>query len=93
MPSRNLPATPDARLPKIPLLDISFEHLAPDHDLLPFSCRQQELNDYLTADALKDAHVAVTYLALYDGKCVGYFSLLNDSIIKKIGRASCRERV
>ncbi|MBP7411237.1 MAG: GNAT family N-acetyltransferase [Methanoculleus sp.] len=85
MPSRNLPATPDARLPKIPLLDISFEHLAPDHDLLPFSCRQQELNDYLTADALKnqDAHVAVTYLALYDGKCVGYFSLLNDSIIKK----------
>ncbi len=78
MPSQNLPATPDARLPKIPLSDISFEHLAPDHDLLPFSCRQQELNDYLTADALKnqDAHVAVTYPALYDGKCVGYFHLV-----------------
>ena len=85
MPSRNLPATPDAKLPKIPLSDISFEHLASDHDLLSFSCRQQELNDYLTADALKnqDAHVAVTYLAIYDGTCVGYFSILNDSIIKK----------
>ena len=85
MPSRNLPATPDAKLPKIPLSDISFEHLASDHDLLSFSCRQQELNDYLTADALKnqDAHVAVTYLAIYDGTHVGYFSILNDSIIKK----------
>ena len=84
MPSQNLPATPDARLPKIPLSDISFEHLAPDHDLLPFSCRQQEQRspDRRRAEN-QDAHVAVTYPALHDGKCVGYFSVLNDSIIKK----------
>jgi len=85
MPSESFPATPDARLPKISLSDISFERLTADHGITYFSCKNQELNDYLTADALKnqDAHVAVTYLAIYDGKCVGFFSLLNDSIIKK----------
>jgi len=85
MPSKNFPTIPDAGLPKIPLSDISFEHLAAHHDIVSFSCTHQELTDYLTVDALKnqDAHVAVTYLAVYEGKCVGYFSLLNDSTIKK----------
>jgi GNAT superfamily N-acetyltransferase len=85
MPFRNIPAAPDVRLPKIPLSDITFGHLAAHHDVASFSCTHQELTDYLTVDALKnqDAHVAVTYLAIYEGKCVGYFSLLNDSIIKK----------
>lgn len=83
MPSEN-PAT-DARLPKIPLSDLSFERLTGDHDILSFSCKHSELTDYLASDALKnqEAHVAVTYLVMYEGKCVGYFSLLNDSIIKK----------
>ena len=85
MPSKNFPTIPDAGLPKIPLSDISFEHLAAHHDIVSFSCTHQELTYYLTVDALKnqDAHVAVTYLAVYEGKCVGYFSLLNDSTIKK----------
>jgi GNAT superfamily N-acetyltransferase len=85
MPSQNSPTVPGARLPKIPLSEISFEHLASHHNTSSFSCAHEELTDYLTADALKnqDAHVAVTYLAMYAGKCVGYFSLLNDSIIKK----------
>lgn len=85
MPSKNFSTVSGVKLPKIPLSDISFEHLTAHHDILSFSCTHQELTDYLTVDALKnqDAHVAVTYLAVYEGECVGYFSLLNDSIIKK----------
>jgi GNAT superfamily N-acetyltransferase len=85
MPSKNFSAIPDAGPPKIPLSDIIFEHLAVHHDISSFSCTHEELTDYLAADALKnqDAHVAVTYLAMYEGRCIGYFSLLNDSIIKK----------
>ncbi|WP_292520977.1 GNAT family N-acetyltransferase [Methanoculleus sp.] len=85
MPPIDSPTTTDAGLPKIPLSDLSFERLTANRDTLSFFCAHQELIDYLTVDALKnqDAHVAVTYLAIYKGKCVGYFSLLNDSIIKK----------
>ena len=53
MPSKNFPTIPDAGLPKIPLSDISFEHLAAHHDIVSFSCTHQELTDYLTVDALK----------------------------------------
>jgi GNAT superfamily N-acetyltransferase len=85
MPPESFPTTSDTRLPKTSLSDISFERLTGDHCIASFSCKNQELNDYLAADALKnqDAHVAVTYLAIYNGTHVGYFSVLNDSIIKK----------
>ena len=85
MPSRNFSTGPGVKLPEIPLSDISFEHLAAHHDTSSFSCTHQELTDYLISDAQKnqDAHVAATYLAIYEGGSVGYFSLLNDSIIKK----------
>jgi len=47
MPSKNSSMVSGARPPKIPLLDISFEHLAAHHDILSFSCTHQELTNYL----------------------------------------------
>ena len=53
MPPESFPTTSDTRLPKISLSDISFEQLTGDHCIASFSCKNQELNDYLAADALK----------------------------------------
>lgn len=53
MPSKNFSTVSGARLPKIPLSDISFEHLAANHDTLSFFCTHQALTDYLTIDVLK----------------------------------------
>ncbi|QYZ79812.1 GNAT family N-acetyltransferase [Methanofollis formosanus] len=70
---------------KIPLSALSFVHLTSDHDVSSFQCAHHDLTEYLVEDALRNqnAQVAATYLVLYEGECAGYFTLLNDSIIKK----------
>jgi GNAT superfamily N-acetyltransferase len=56
-----------------------------DHDLTPFHCDNQELEDFLKQDALNNQYyfLSVTRLVFYHGKIVGYFTLLNDVIRKK----------
>lgn len=60
-----------------------FETLHEEHDLSDFDCGDEELNDFLKNDALKQQSekLNVTKLALYDGKIIGYASLLTDTII------------
>jgi len=52
------------------------------HDLRQFSCKIQDLNDFLIEESYKQKEVMlnVTYLALYDEKIIGYFTLSSDSI-------------
>jgi len=52
-----------------------------------FDCGNSDLNEFLQEDALRHQNhlIAVTYLCLYEGEIVGYFTLLNDAIEIKGG--------
>ena len=60
---------------KIKLYDNSY-------DFSQFSCKIPDLNDFLKKDAnkQKNAMLNVTYLAMYDEKIIGYFTLSTDNI-------------
>ena len=62
-----------------------FENLTEDHDLSEFDCGDDDLNDFLKNDALKQqkAKLNVTKLILYEGKIIGYVSLLTDTLVLK----------
>ena len=53
-----------------------------NYDYSQFSCKIPDLNDFLKEDAnkQKEAMLNVTYLALYDEKIIGYFTLSTDNI-------------
>ena len=52
------------------------------HDLRQFSCEIQDLNDFLIEESTKQKEVMLnaTYLALYEDKIIGYFTLSTDTI-------------
>ena len=60
-----------------------FETLNENHDLSYFDCGDEELNDFLKNDALKqqNSKLNVTKLVVYKEKIIGYFSLLTDTLI------------
>lgn len=62
-----------------------FENLTEDHDLSEFDCGDDDLNDFLKNDALKQqkSRLNVTKLILYDRKIIGYVSLLTDTLVLK----------
>ena len=62
-----------------------FENLTEDHDLSEFDCGDDDLNDFLKNDALKQqkSRLNVTKLILYEGKIIGYVSLLTDTLVLK----------
>ena len=62
-----------------------FETLTSEHDLSDFDCGDDELNDFLKNDALQQQKekLNVTKLVMYNGKIIGYTSLLTDALILK----------
>lgn len=62
-----------------------FENLTEDHDLSEFDCGDDDLNDFLKNDDLKQqkSRLNVTKLILYEGKIIGYVSLLTDTLVLK----------
>ncbi|MBQ6100123.1 MAG: GNAT family N-acetyltransferase [Methanobrevibacter sp.] len=62
-----------------------FETLNETHDLSYFDCGDEELNDFLKNDALKQQNekLNITKLIMFDGKIIGYTSILTDSLILK----------
>lgn len=63
----------------------TISRLSPSDTVGSFDCADKELNDFLCDDAIDHikALLAVTYLLEKDGKLIGYFSVLNDSIRHK----------
>lgn len=62
-----------------------FETLSEEHDLSKFESDSNDLNDFLKEDALKQQKnkLNITKLITCDGKIIGYFSLLTDTISLK----------
>ena len=53
-----------------------------NHDLNNFSCGLEDMDEFLKNDALNQQmdNLNVTYLAIYNGQIIGFFSLLSDII-------------
>jgi len=62
-----------------------FENLTEEHDLSEFDCGDDDLNDFLKNDALKQqkSRLNVTKLIIYDREIIGYVSLLTDTLVLK----------
>ncbi len=56
--------------------------LTADVDVSSFHCSEEELTEYLQDNALLDKEnlYSITKVVEYDGKVVGYFSLITDSV-------------
>jgi len=62
--------------------------LTPDHQIKPFDCEDEDLNDFIHNDSknFSSQLLAVTYLIENDDATVAFFSVLNDKIsIKEVG--------
>lgn len=59
-----------------------IEKLAASHDVAAFDCGSEELNRFLQRFALanQQANTSQTYVALYEGALVGYYSLVVGSV-------------
>ena len=59
-----------------------FENLTEEHDLSEFDCGDEDLNDFLKTDALKqqEARLNVTKLIMCEDEIIGYVSLLTDTL-------------
>ena len=63
-----------------------FETLTEKHDLSYFDCGDEDLNDFLKKDALtqQKEKLNVTKLIMYNGKIIGFASLLTDTLKLRI---------
>ncbi len=70
---------------KIPFSDLEFRPLTDSIDISSFHCDDQDLDEFLQDDALENqkARLSVTRVALWQGTVVGYFTLVNDCIVRK----------
>lgn len=66
------------------MVDFNIVRLSRSHQLLPFDCGNQDINDFLNDDAFdyQDGLLAVTYLAVdkSHNSIISYFCLLNDKL-------------
>ena len=64
---------------------LAISRLGSSDVIQPFDCADDELNGFLCDDAIDHvkALLAVTHLLERDGKLIGYFSVLNDSIRRR----------
>jgi GNAT superfamily N-acetyltransferase len=62
--------------------DFSFVRLSSGHQLKPFNCNDNDLNDFFFNDAksYQEGLLAVTYILESPDETVAFFSLLNDKI-------------
>jgi len=73
-----------------------FENLTEEHDLSEFDCGDEDLNDFLKTDALKqqEARLNVTKLIMCEDEIIGYVSLLTDTLVlKNINDENLREKI
>lgn len=65
------------------LSEIKLDH---EMDLSSFSCEDDDLNDFLINDAYVSfiERLSVTYLLLHDIEIIGFYSLCNDCILRKL---------
>lgn len=59
-----------------------FETLHENHDLNDFDCGDEDLNEFLKKDALNQQkeNLNITKLAIYNGKIIGFASILTDTL-------------
>lgn len=62
-----------------------FENLTEEHDLSEFDCGDEDLNDFLKTDALKqqESQLNVTKLIMCEDEIIGFVSLLTDTLVIK----------
>ena len=62
--------------------EIPFKRLTTEHEFLPFDCGDEDLNNYLTSDALsyQKQLLSVTYFLENENETILFFSLSNDKI-------------
>jgi GNAT superfamily N-acetyltransferase len=80
-------------MPDLSYPDIFFKSLDAYDDVSSFHSTEQELDDFLQEDALENQtnRLSVTFLACWNDEIVGYFSLVNDSIVAEAVHESDRE--
>lgn len=80
-------------MPDLSYPDIVFKSLEEYDDVSSFHSTEQELDDFLHEDALKNQtnRLSVTFLACWNDEIVGYFTLVNDSIVAEAVHESDRE--
>ena len=73
--------------------DIVFRPLDAYDDVSSFHSTEGELDDFLKEDALDNQanRLSVTFLAIWNDTIVGYFTLVNDSIVAEAGDKSDRQ--
>lgn len=73
--------------------DIVFRPLDAYDDVSFFHSTEQELDNFLHQDALDNLanRLSVTFLATWNDNIVGYFTLVNDSIVAEAVHESDRE--
>jgi GNAT superfamily N-acetyltransferase len=63
-------------------LVLDFDLIKEWDDISSFNCRDEDLNDFLRTDALKNqqSRLSITWLVRWNGNLVGFCTLINDSI-------------
>ncbi|WP_321430369.1 GNAT family N-acetyltransferase [uncultured Methanolobus sp.] len=77
---------------KIPDSDLSIRLLSKRVDLSSFCCTNDDLNDFLKNDSLKnqDDLISKTYLCYYQEHLAGYFTLTTDTLrVKYVDDSDC----
>ncbi|WAC05339.1 MAG: hypothetical protein OS112_01535 [Methanoregula sp.] len=80
-------------MPELTYFDLVFKPLDATDDVSSFHSTEQELDDFLTEDALNNQanRLSATFLAFWNDDVVGYFTLINDSIVAEAVHESDRE--
>ena len=80
-------------MPELSYFDLFFKPLDASCDVSQFHSTEQELDDFLKEDALNNQlnRLSVTFLAYWNDNLMGYFTLINDSIVAEAVTESDRE--
>ncbi|WP_406533770.1 GNAT family N-acetyltransferase [Methanobrevibacter sp.] len=73
-----------------------FETLNENHDLSDFDCGDEDLNGFLKKDALSQQkeNLNITKLIIYEGKILGFTSILTDALpLKNINEKNLRLKI
>jgi hypothetical protein len=80
-------------MPKLSYFDLVFQSLDKSSDISGFHSTEQELDDFLKGDALNNQinRLSATFLTYWNENLVGYFTLINDSLVAEAVSESDRE--
>jgi GNAT superfamily N-acetyltransferase len=74
---------------------LELKRLEPSDPRLPFSCGDQDLDEFFAADSAESGRelMAVTYALMHEGQVQAYFAISNDAIKTEDVPRSARERL